>query len=199
MARGRHAQYAGEEAAREAKQKAMREAAKARAEQYERKLIREIEEEEAQEARAALADPPPELSPAERLARENAERLDALEHKGNAQGRLESYRRPLESPEQNRRKEALRTLRNRKHAEREDQRNRKHEKDCAKQIGQLERDTEKADTELASMEQRQAQERADLTAHRNELDGRRQALTRALGPDETTEKRIERVMTCQPH
>jgi hypothetical protein len=183
------AYYAPRERERAEGEKAQRE----RGEQYERKLIREIEEEDAALARTALADPPPELSPAERLARENAERIDRLEATGNAQRQPESYRR-VESREQYQRKENLRLLRLKKDTDRETARNFEHEKRCAKQISRLEKGVEETDAALAAEDQRHAEARADLAASRAELEGKREALTRALGPNETSEQRLEVVV-----
>jgi hypothetical protein len=191
--------YAGPEYAAKEREKAKRAADdRKRGEQYERKLIREIEQEEERAAHAALADPPPELSPAERIARETAERLERVETEAELERRFaanpRSFRVSGESQEQNRRREALRLLRIQKDAEDQDARNAEHEKRCAKQISRLEEGVEEADAALAAEDQRHAQARADLTARRVELDGKRQALTRALARDETSEQRERAVM-----
>lgn len=82
------------------------------ADRVERKLLRELDEEEAR----AKIDPPPELSPRERQERELVERVEALEGKQRSPQVPYAFNRTAEE-RQHRRREALRLLRNRREAE----------------------------------------------------------------------------------
>lgn len=166
-------------------------AAREKAERDERKLLRELEELEAK----GKVDPPPELSPSERKERELVERLDQLEGKEQAErliGQGVAHGR-LESPEQNRRKEALRLLRIRKAAREQDERDKEHEKRCANQIKQLETLIAETEAKRSTEEGRHAEAMAELGSEHRELSEKLAALVRSLGPDETTETRLEAV------
>jgi hypothetical protein len=186
---------------RRGQERELAEANKKRAEQYERKLIREIEEEDERQARGALVDPPPELSPAEKQARENAERLDRMEAKAG-QADLERqftvdpsrFRGSVESREQHERKEALRLLRIRKDGEAQAERNRAHEKHCAKQIKALEQRISDIEARQQAAQERHRQAMGELEAEHTELTEKLGALNASLKPDETTEQRLKAVM-----
>jgi hypothetical protein len=186
---------AREDAAKEAKKKAERDAAKARAEQYERKLIREIEEEDAKAER--LADPPPELSPTERLARENAERLARIEGKEQAERLLSTgaLRRNYElQSRQDKRKDALRLLRNRLKAERLDKATEEHLKSCARQIKALEAQVSDIEGRQQAETERHRQAMDELNAEHTSAATKLGDLNKTLTPDETSEQRLQAVM-----
>jgi hypothetical protein len=173
------------------------EVADKRAEQTERKLVREIEEEEASADRAGQVDPPPELSPAEKRERERDERLSRVEQ---GQGKAEeerrfarepsSFRRRVESSEQHRRREALRLLRTDKDAKRQSERNREHEKRCARQSKVLEGRI--ADLEARARAEKERHREAVAEGGRAHLEASEKlaALNRSLAPDESTEDRL---------
>jgi chromosome segregation ATPase len=185
-------QLAAGYAPQEARRRAAEEAEKTRAEQYERKLIREIEEEDA--ALDRLADPPPQLSPSEARERELAERLDRLEGKARAE-RQPPVRLNMDLvSRQNRRRDELRLLRNRLDAERETKRNQDHVKRCGKQIKALEQQVAESDAALQAERTRHEQAMAELNAERTRVVEKLTGLNRALEPNETSELRLKAVM-----
>ena len=175
-----------------AKRRADEEAEKARAEQYERKLLKEIEAEDL--ALDRLADPPPPLSPSEARERELAERLDRLEGKAQAD-RQPPVRRNMDAvSRQDRRKDELRLLRNRLDAERETKRNQEHIKRCGKQIKALEQQVAESDAALQAERTRHEQAMGELNAERTRVVEKLAALNRSLEPNETSELRLKAVM-----
>jgi hypothetical protein len=186
---------AAQEAPRRAKEQAERDAQKARAEQYERKLIRMIEEQDAKAEH--LADPPPELSPSEVLARESAERLDRLEGKEQAERMLATgaLRVNEESlARQNRLREQLRLLRNRLAAERLDKRTEEHTKRCGRQIKALEAQVSDIEGRQQAETERHRHAMDELNAEHTSAATKLGDLTRTLTPDETSEQRLQAVM-----
>ena len=118
MHRKTQERIAAENAPRKARERKRQEEAAKEADREEKKLLKELDELEAK----GKVDPPPELSPSERKDRELVERLDRLEgDRRRAQVPLDRYSMPpLETPEQHRRKEALRLLRIRRDYERQE-------------------------------------------------------------------------------
>jgi hypothetical protein len=167
------------------------------AEQTERELIREIEEEDARVARAGQVDPPPELSPSERRERERDERLARVEQgqdKAEEERRFSreprSFRHGVESSEQHQRREALRLLRIAKDDKRRAERNREHEKRTRKQTKGIEGRIAELEGQRSAEDDRHAQARAELDGEISGCYRKLEALTRGLGPNETTEDRL---------
>jgi translation initiation factor IF-2 len=163
MSRRMRDQSEREQAARDAKKRAERDAATARAEQHERKFLREIEEEDAR----AKVDPPPELSPSERHEREMVERIERLE--GNQAPVAPVRFNQLAGERQNRRREQLRLLRNRTDIEKQEKYERelgiasaqKHAEDEQGRIGEARDAAVAAIDARARQEQQAAREQAD--------------------------------------
>jgi hypothetical protein len=170
---------------RRGQEREIQEAGKARNEQIERKLIREIEEED----RKAKIDPPPELSPAEVKERELAERITKLEGK-QVPFDPSTLNRKVESSEQHRRKDALRMLRIRKDNEEQAARNQAHLKRCGKQIKQLEKEIADVEVEQRTEEERHQQVLGELNGTHAALADKLARLNTSLGPDESTEGRL---------
>jgi hypothetical protein len=169
-----------EEAAKRAREQKQQEDAAEEAERQTKKLERELAELEAK----GKVDPPPELPPAERLARENAERLDQLE--GNQRlaerGLTGANLRPLESPEEARRKEALQDLSKRRDVEKQEQ----HERE----LGIASRQKKFEDQTDAITERRLTTERAAeatcreaLADARERADAEREAADKSYAED----------------
>ncbi len=177
---------------RRGQQREEAQAEREKAERYERKLLREIEQEDAKRS----VDPPPELSPAERKERELAERLDRLEGKEQAErliGQGVAHGR-LESPGQNRRKEALRLLRIRKAAEEQDQRDKEYQKQALPHVAKIETLIADIQVRISTEEGRHAEAMAELGSEHRALSEKLTALVLSLRADETTEQRLEAVM-----
>jgi hypothetical protein len=168
--------------------KAESDAAKARAEQYEKRLLAEIDAEDAR----AKVDPPPELSPSERRERELSERIARLEGRHMPVAPL--IQNSAAAERQSRRREQLRLLRNRIEAERLDKLTAGHVKRCSRQIKALEAQVSDIEDRLQAERERHRRAMDELNAERTSAAGKLGDLNRTLAPDETSEQRLEKVM-----
>jgi hypothetical protein len=169
------------------RERAEQEDADKRTAQIERKLIREIEEEDAR----LTVDPPPELSPSERREREIVERVEHLE--AEREGRSVEprlARGTIESTAQHRRREDLRLLRIAKDGKRQAERNREHEKRCARHVKVLEGRIADLEGRARAERERHREALAELGRAHLEASEKLAELNRSLAPDESTEDRL---------
>ena len=167
------------------------------AERLEAELVAEIEAEDKKlaEEQKRLAGLPPESS-GERERRELRQRVERLE--------AEKANRPLDIPElrgvsraesqQNRRREALRLLRNRRQAHAAHEALMAHRGAARGEIRRLEGAIEAADRELAQEEQRHAAARDAIAGRRRELNDTLARVMAPLAEGETSKDRLADVL-----
>ncbi len=181
----------------EAKQRGRAQAEAAEAERVEKQLLKELAEEDRRAAEAAerLASLPPETT-IERANRELRQRVEKLEAErdgrevANAPPQLHFHH----EQKQNRRREALRLLRNQRQAAEDQTRLEAHRRAVRGEIKRVEGAIEGCDRELSAEDQRHQAERDTINSRRRELDDTLAALLRPLADGETSKQRLETVL-----
>ena len=182
------ARYARDQREREALAKAEREKTRLLdPEVEERKLLAVL-------AEFAPVEPPPEISPDEAPA-EVVKRLEALERRQPLNGTPPRPPRGDLAQRRNRCIDALQRIRNEKAAEAQSERNREHLKRCGKEIKALEQRIAGLESKQGAEEERHRGVMGELKAERTAFAEKLAELNRSLPPDETSEQRLERVMT----
>jgi hypothetical protein len=181
----------------EQKKRGRAQAEAAEAERVEKQLLRELAEEDrkALEAAERLASLPPETT-IERANRELRQRVERLE--AERDGREVASAPPQlhfdHEQKQNRRREALRLLRNRRDAAEGQVRLEAHRRAVHGEVKRVEGAIEGCDRELSAEDQRHAAARDGINSRRRELDDTLAALLRPLAADETSEGRLADVL-----